>query len=44
MLFAAYFVYLARMGLRKAMGKLRDNGEQAASAIDNAFDDEDSGL
>ncbi|MBR1723402.1 MAG: hypothetical protein IJ723_00035 [Ruminococcus sp.] len=44
LLFAAYLVYFIRLGIRKAAGKLRDNGERAASAIDSAFDDTDGSL
>ena len=44
LLFAAYPVYFAKLGLMKALGKLKQNGEMAASAIDSAFDDEDSSL
>ncbi len=44
LLFAAYAVYFARMGLMKALGKMKQNGEQTASAIDSAFDDTDKPL
>lgn len=44
LLFAAYVVYFARFGMNKALGKMKQNGEQAASAIDSAFDDTDRPL
>ncbi|MCR5142489.1 MAG: hypothetical protein K6C68_08175 [Ruminococcus sp.] len=44
LLFAAYLVYFARLGLNKALGRMKQNGEQAASAIDSAFDDADRPL
>lgn len=40
LLAASYVVYFARFGLKKAFGKISDNNRQAASAIDNAFGDD----
>ncbi len=40
MLLLAYVVYLIRLGILKAMGKLKENSSAAASAIDTAFDDD----
>lgn len=36
---ASYIVYFARLGIKKATGKISDNNKQAANAIDNAFGD-----
>ena len=42
MLIIPYLVFFARLGVKRSMGKLEDNGKKAASAVDNAFDDDDS--
>lgn len=41
LLLASYVIYFARLGLLKAAGKFRNNSEQTASAIDNAFSEDD---
>lgn len=44
MIFAVYPIYFAVKGIKKAAGRLEQNAEKTASAIDNAFDDTDKPL
>lgn len=37
----AYVIYFARLGISKARGRLKSNGAAAASAIDNAFSEDE---
>jgi hypothetical protein len=41
MLLLAYIVYFVRLGLSKAAAKLRRNSRETASAIDNAFSEDE---
>jgi len=41
LLLISYVIYFARFGLSKAAGKLRSDSEKTASAIENAFEDDD---
>ena len=37
----SYAIYFARLGIKAAMGKIEKNSTEAASAIDNAFEDDE---
>lgn len=41
MLMLAYVIYFARLGLAKAHGRLKSNSRETASAIDNAFSEDE---
>ncbi|MCD8094954.1 MAG: hypothetical protein LUE12_02350 [Ruminococcus sp.] len=42
LLLLAYFIYFVKLGVLKATGRLKENSSSAASAIDNAFSDDES--
>jgi hypothetical protein len=41
LLLAAYVIYVVRLGFSKAFEKLRNNSRETASAIDNAFSEDE---